>query len=61
MINKLVKVIWRDTREVDSGTWHDMSDVIKTNSAYQVRQKIYSESLMEWSNYKDHLESLLKI
>ena len=33
MINKLVKVIWRDTREVDSGTWHDMSDVIKTNSA----------------------------
>ena len=35
--------------------------VIKTNSAYQVRQKIYSESLMEWSNYKDHLESLLKI
>ena len=33
MINKLVKVIWRDTREVDSATWHDMSDVIKTNSA----------------------------
>ena len=33
MINKLVKVIWRDTREVDSGTWHDMTDVIKTNSS----------------------------
>ena len=33
MMNKLVKVIWRDTREVVSGTWHDMSDVIKTNSA----------------------------
>jgi len=33
MMNKLVKVIWRDTREVDSGTWHDMSEVIKTNSA----------------------------
>ena len=33
MMNKLVKVIWRDTREVDSGTWHDMSDVIKTNSS----------------------------
>jgi hypothetical protein len=33
MMNKLVKIIWRDTREVDSGTWHDMADVIKTNSA----------------------------
>lgn len=33
MMNKLVKVIWRDTREVDSGTWHDMTDVIKTNSS----------------------------
>lgn len=32
-LNKLVKVIWRDTREVDSGTWHDMADVIKTNSS----------------------------
>lgn len=32
-LNKLVKVIWRDTREVDSGTWHDMSDVVKTNSS----------------------------
>ena len=32
-MNKVVKVIWRDTREVDSGTWHDMTDVIKTNSS----------------------------
>ena len=29
----LVLIIWRDTREVDSGTWHDMADVIKTNSS----------------------------
>ena len=33
MMNKLVKVIWRDTRVVNSGTWHDMTDVIKTNSS----------------------------
>jgi len=33
MMNKLVKVIWRDTREVDSGTWHDMADVLKTHSS----------------------------
>ena len=32
-LNKLVKVIWRDTREVDSGTWHDMSEVVKTASS----------------------------
>lgn len=32
-LNKLVKVIWRDTREVDSGTWHDMSEVVKTSSS----------------------------
>ena len=31
--NNLVLVIWRDTREVESGTWHDMSEVIKTNSS----------------------------
>ena len=32
-VNKLVLVIWRDTREVDSGTWHDMSEVVKTASS----------------------------
>ena len=31
--NNLVLVIWRDTREIDSGTWHEMSEVIKTASS----------------------------
>ena len=32
-LNKLVLIKWRDTREVDSGTWHDMSEVLKTASS----------------------------
>ena len=31
--HNLVLIIWRDTREIDSGTWHDMSEVIKTASS----------------------------
>ena len=31
--NKLVLVIWRDTREVDTGTWHDKEEVSKTASS----------------------------
>ena len=31
--HNLVLVIWRDTREVDSGTWHDMAEVVKTASS----------------------------
>ena len=33
MEHNLVLVIWRDTREVDIGTWHDRKEVNKTVSS----------------------------
>jgi len=31
--HNLVLVIWRDTREVDTGTWHDRKEVGTTTSS----------------------------
>jgi Tfp pilus assembly protein PilF len=35
--------------------------VVKTNSAYQVRQNLYKGSVAEWENYKEFLNIFLKI
>ena len=35
--------------------FHKTKRVVKTNSAYQVRQGLYKDSLSEWQNYKENL------
>ena len=40
--------------------FHKTKRVIKTNSAHQVRQKLYTGSSAEWHNYKKYLQTLIQ-
>ena len=40
--------------------FHKTQRVIKTNSAHQVRQKLYTDSSAEWHNYKKYLQTMLQ-
>ncbi|SVB56795.1 uncharacterized protein METZ01_LOCUS209649 [marine metagenome] len=40
--------------------FHKTKRVVKTNSAQQVRQKLYTGSSAEWHNYKQYLQTLIQ-
>jgi tetratricopeptide (TPR) repeat protein len=40
--------------------FHETKRVVKTNSAYQVRQGLYKDSVAEWENYREFLNIFLK-
>ena len=40
--------------------FHKTKRVVKTNSAHQVRQKLYTGSSVEWHNYKKYLQTLIQ-
>ena len=40
--------------------FHKTKRVVKTNSAHQVRQKLYTGSSAEWYNYKKYLQTMLQ-
>ena len=40
--------------------FHKTKRVVKTNSAQQVRQKLYTGSSAEWQNYKQYLQTLIQ-
>ena len=55
---KLIEYIDLDWEE-ECLNFNKVKRVIKTNSSFQVRQGIYKESLTEWHNYREYLQTFI--